>query len=163
MVPKYLTEQERAERVHTLVAMEIARIVDDLEVREMFLLDMWGRHRDRGPFLDTIASRWTSLGFRELSLLDVDTVLKVEEFYRELDEFRLYMRFTEDMPASLASSFRWQLVRLRGYGEQAVDALGGVPERPVLEFPDEEENEPDAGGRPLLELAHFEKPEGEDS
>lgn len=153
-VPPYLTDQERAERVAMLLALEIARIVDDLAAREQFLIDIWGRHRERGPFLDTIFSQYKSLTFRELALLEPDSLLKVQEFYRELEDFRMYLLFTEAMPTSLAEAYRWQLRRLEGYGAQAVDALGGEPERPILEFPDEDEDDDD---RPLLTLAHFEE------
>lgn len=160
MPPPYLTDHERAQRVAYNLALEIARIVDDLELRETFLVEMWGRHRDRGPFLDTLASRYRTLGFPELSLLPEDAVAKVDEFYRELDEFRLYVRFTEDMPTSLADAYRWQLRRLQAYAEQAVGALGGTPERPLLEIPDEVDDKPAADERPLLQLAHYEKPPG---
>lgn len=159
MGPRYIEDAERAERVALLIAMEIARIVDDLEVRQAFLLDIWGRHRDRGPFLDSVFSRWGTLGFPELALLPGDALLKVEEFYRELEEFRLYLRFTEDMPTTMAESYRWQLRRLAGYGEQAVEALGGTPERPLLDFPDTDPSSPDdaPADKPLLRLAHLEK------
>lgn len=156
--PPYLTDAERAERVAYALALEIARIVDDLQLREVFLVEMWGRHRDRGPFLDTLFSRYATLGFAELALFPVDAIGKVDEFYRELEEFRLYVRFTEDMPTSIADAYRWQLRRLEAYAEQAVDALGGTPERPLLDIPDEVEDDAPAQGAPLLQLAHFEKP-----
>jgi hypothetical protein len=159
--PPYLTDAERAERVAYGLALEIARIVDDLELRQVFLVEMWGRHRDRGPFLDTLHTRYATLGFPELALLPPDALAKVDEFYRELEEFRLYVRFTEDMPTSLADAYRWQLNRLSAYAEQAVDALGGTPERPLLDIPDPVDTEP-AEVRPLLKLAHYEKPPEED-
>lgn len=160
--PPYLDDREKAERIAFNLALEIARILDDLELRKTFLVEMWGRHRDRGPFLDTLHSRYGSLGFQELALLPNDAVAKVDEFYRELEEFRLYCRFTEDMPTSLDEAYAWQLVRLSAYAEQAVEALGGTPERPLLDIPDEppEEDEP-VQARPLLQLAHYEK-DGDD-
>jgi hypothetical protein len=159
-VPPFLTEQERAERVEMLLALEIARIVDDLTAREQFLIDIWGRHRERGPFLDTIFSQFKTLTFRELALIEPDTLLKIQEFYRELDDFRMYLLFTEAMPTSLAEAYRWQLKRLAGYGAQAVEALGGEPERPILHFPDEEEDDDE---HPLIALAHFEEPDDDTS
>lgn len=156
--PPHLDDQEKAERVAYNLALEIARIVDDLEMRKTFLLDMWGRHRDRGPFLDTIASRYMTLGFPELALLPTEAVAKVDEFYRELEEFRFYCRFTEDMPTSLEEAYAWQLHRLAAYAEQAVDALGGTPERPLLDLPDEVPPTDDPSEeRPLLQLAHYTK------
>ena len=152
------SETQRATRFALLIAMEIARIVDDLETRQVFLIDIWGRHRDRGPFLDTMASRWPSIGFPELALLPADSLPKLDEFYRELEEFRLYMQFTEDMPVALSDAYSWQLQRIQAYAEQAVTSLGGTPERPLLEFPDDPPSAESPAGRPLLELSHFEKP-----
>ncbi len=159
--PPYLDDRERAERVAYNIAMEIARIVDDLEARERFLVEMWSRHRDRGPFLDTLFSRYRTLGFPDLALLPVDAVAKVDAFYRELEEFRLYCRFTEDMPTSLEEAYRWQVRRLAAYAEQALEALGGTPERPLLEIPDVEPEPKPAP--PLLEMGHYTKESVEDS
>ena len=171
MIPPYISDRERSERLHQMLASEICRIIEDLELREAFLIDMWSRHRDRGPFVDTLFSRWTTLPFTHLALLEPDTLLKCEEFYRELEEFKLYLSFTEAMPATMAESYRFQLKRLAAYAEQAVEALGGPPERPVIEFPDDDEDEsppqsPDEEEHPLLQLEHFRKdgeaPEGEE-
>ena len=110
--------------------------------------------------MDTLFSRYKTLGFPELAVLPVDAAAKIDEFYRELDEFRLYLQFTEDMPTSMSDAYRWQLTRLQAYAEQAVESLGGTPERPLLDFPDEVDVEPE---RPLLTIARFEEnPEGEE-
>ena len=66
--------------------------------------------------------------------LAMATVAAVEEFYRELDDFRLYLSFTQDMPASLSDQYGRFLHRLAAYGAQAIEALGGAPERPLIEF-----------------------------
>lgn len=153
-----MDEEERAERIAYLLALEIATIVDDLEARQAFLIDLWGRHRDRGPFLDTVFSRFRTLDFNDLALLETETVAKVHAFYKELDEFRLYLQFTEEMPTSLADAYVWQVTRLNAFAEVAVDALGGAPEPVEVEIPEPdallEESPPD---RPLLELSRFEK------
>lgn len=153
-----MDEEERADRIAYLLAHEIATIVDDLEARRVFLIDIWGRHRDRGPFLDTIFSRFRTLDFNDLALLEKDTVAKVHAFYKELDEFKLYLQFTEEMPTSLADSYAWQLTRLSAFGEVAVDALGGPPEPVIVDIPEPDEL-PDRSpeDRPLLELSRFEK------
>lgn len=158
MTPTYLDEEERAERVAYLLALEIATIIDDLEARQAFLIEMWGRHRDRGPFLDTIHSRFKTLTIAELLLLDKDALAKVHAFYKELEEFRLYLMFTEDMPASMADAYAWQLNRLQAFADIAVEALGGPPEPVEVEIP-EIAGIPTSSpeDRPLLELSRFEK------
>ena len=131
--------EERAEKLRKLLALEIDRIVEDLELRREVLLELWGRTRDRGMFIDTVFSRWASLGFPELLEIGTDEVAAVDTFYRELHELRFYFRFTEDMPVHMADAYDHALDRLRGYGGMAIERLGGAPERPFIEFPDEDE------------------------
>lgn len=120
-------EQEaRAERFRRLIAYEIDRILGDLQTRRFMLLDVWGRHRDRGPFLDTLQSRWGTLGFPELALLEPDVLGLTERFYRELADFRLYMSFTTDMPSTLTDRYDLVVDRLQRVGVPAIEALGGV-------------------------------------
>ncbi len=119
----------RAERLRRLLALEIARIVDDLELRRDFLIKMWSRHRDRQPFLDTVFNRWKTVGFPDLSELEPDEVAACDAFFRKVDEFRLYFAYTQDMPTTLGDRYDFMVARLRAWGEQALDALGGAPER----------------------------------
>lgn len=114
MIPPRHPESERAERVRKLLALEISRIVEDLDVRRDFLLDVWSVHRKREPFLDAVYSRWTTLGFPLLAELRTDEVAVVDAFYRELDEFRLYISYTQDMPTTLGDRYDWILQRQIG-------------------------------------------------
>ena len=157
MIPPEFDESELPERLRRLVAMEIDRIIDDLELRREFLLDAWSRHRDRGPFLDTMFSRWTTLSMTDLGLLEAEAMASCEAFYRELDDFRLYIRFTQDMPATLADRFDLALKHVTAYGALALERLGGAPELPKFEFP--EDAEPVADGPvsvPRLEVVEGE-------
>ena len=122
----------RSDRLRSLLAMEIARIVDDLELRRDFLVRMWSKHRDRKPFLDTIFNRWKTVGFPDLTELDPSEVAAVDGFFRKVDEFRLYVSYTQDMPTTLTERYDFMVPRLRAWGEQAIDALGGAPERPEV-------------------------------
>ena len=133
----YLTDEERAERLRKLLALEVARVLEDLELRRDLLLELWGRTRDRSIFLDTVHSRWKTLGFPELTLLETETVAALDTFFRELEELRFYFRFTEDMPVHLADTYELGIVRLEAVGRYAIDALGGVPELPMIEFPED--------------------------
>ena len=127
----------RAERLRRLVALEVARIVDGLESRRDFLLQMWGRHRDRQPFLDTIHNRWKTIGFPDLALLEPEEVAAIDGFFAKLDEFKLYVSYTQDMPTSMAERYDFAVERLRAWAETALGQIGGAPERPDVFDPDD--------------------------
>ena len=122
----------RADRLRQLLALEISRIVSDFEIRKDFLAFVWSAHRDRRPFLDTVFSRWTTVGFPDLALLTTEEVAAVDTFFSEVEDFRLYISYTNDMPVALADHYDWMAKRMRAYGENAIDLLGGEPERPDL-------------------------------
>lgn len=134
MIPPVFDESDLPERLRRLLAIEIDRVVEDLEVRREFLLEMWSRHRDRGPFLDTVFTRWRTLSMTDLALVDSEAMIACEAFYRELDELKLYFQFTQDMPTTMDDRYRDALVRISAYGALAVQLLGGAPERPLVEF-----------------------------
>ncbi len=137
MIPPEYDESELPVRLRQLVASEIDRIVEDLVQRRELLLDAWSRHRERGPFLDTMFSRWTTIGMTDLALIDSDALVACEAFYRELDDFRMYCRYTQDMPTTMAERYELALRTLDAYGRLAVERLGGVPDRPVVVIDDE--------------------------
>jgi hypothetical protein len=142
MIPPYVDDATRTKRLRTLIALEVSRIVEDLDVRKEFLIAMWSSHRDRAPFLETVYSRWNTLSFTDLACLELEEVVVIDTFFRELEEFRLYIRFTQDMPTMMSSRYDWMLRRLEGYGRLALEALGGAPERPLVEFEDEDPEVP---------------------
>jgi hypothetical protein len=137
-IPPLFDESDLPDRLRRLLAMEVDRIVSDLELRQELLLEIWSRHRDRGPFVDTIFSRWKTLSMTDLALLDRDAAVACEAFYRELDELRLYFQFTQDMPSTLSDRYAEALRRVAAYGAAALDVLGGAPERPVVRWAEPE-------------------------
>lgn len=145
-----MSDPERGEKLRKVLALEIDRIVEDLELRRQVLIELWGRTRDRGMFLDTVFSRWSTLGFPELLELETEEVAAADAFYRELHELRFYFKFTEDMPVHLMDTYDLALDRMQQYGALALEALGGPPDRPFIEFPEDEppspppEDEPEA-------------------
>jgi hypothetical protein len=160
MIPPELDDLDLALRLRKLLALEIDRIVDDLSLREEWLVDTWSRHRDRGPFLDTVFSRYRTLTMTDLTLVDTDAVVACEAFYRELEELRQYFRFTQDMPATLGDHLRDGVRRMEAYGRLAIDALGGAPPRPVLDWDDDEKGGPSGQGQlfaPRLEVIRGEE------
>lgn len=134
MIPPVYDESELPERLRQLVAMEIERVVDDLTSRREFLLEIWSRHRDRTPLLDTIFTRWRSVAMTDLALLPTEAIAACELFHRELEELRLYFRFTEDMPTTMGDVYTGALARITEAGALAVRMLGGAPPRPVIDF-----------------------------
>lgn len=129
-----MTEEMRSQRLRRLIALEIDRLLDDLERRRDFLIDVWGHHRARAPFLETTFSRWTTLGFQDLALLDVIELDLVTAFYRELDDLRLYLAHTADMPRALTLRYDASLARLGRIGDEALGALGGAPSPPIIDL-----------------------------
>ncbi len=129
-----MTETAHTERLRRLIALEIDRLLDDLERRREFLIEVWGNHRARGPFLDSTFSRWTTLGFPDLVRLETQELDLVSAFYRELDDLRLYLGHTEDMPRGLTVRFDASLARLQRLGDEALGALGGAPSPPIIDL-----------------------------
>jgi len=122
--------EDKARRIAHLIALEIRRVAEDLERRLPLLIEVWGRHRARAPFLDTTFSRWRTLGFQELALLEGEQFQAVITFHRALDELRLYLAYTEDMPRALEIHLTGAVARLTVTADAALGALG---ERPVGE------------------------------
>lgn len=122
---------ERATRLRALLALEADRILYDLRKRKPFMMGIWARKRSREPFLDTLFSRWRTVTAGELSLLRVDEIAALDEVHGQLDDLRLYLRFTEDMPITLSERFDKRVDQLAGAVADAIERLGGLPERPT--------------------------------
>lgn len=123
---------EPADRLRGLrreLAGDVDRIVEDLEFRREFLREIWSVSRDRGAFLDTVTTRWRDLGADDLLEFPTEDVAAVDRFYRTLDDFSLYLRFTDDMPATLLGRYDRALDRLKELGQEVIERLGGAPVR----------------------------------
>jgi hypothetical protein len=119
-----MDDASRTARLRILLGLAIHRITDDLLRRRSLLVELWGRHRVRSPFLDTTFQRFRTLSFGELMLLERQELEAVEAYYRELDELRFYLSHTEDMPRALADTIDGCLVRIRNVASVALHALG---------------------------------------
>jgi hypothetical protein len=124
-------DNEKGKQVKQLLVLEIQRILEDLHLREDFLMTIWGKHRDRGPLLDTIYSRWRTLRFHDLIELDVGQVALLDQFYRELEDLRFTFQYTSAMPTTLREVYRKSLTRLIKVGFSAIESLGGELITPV--------------------------------
>lgn len=155
MVPPLYDEAELPDRLRQLIATEIDRIVEDLAVRRELLLEAWSVHRDRGPFIDTMFSRWTTIGMTDLALVEASALTACEAFYRELDDFRMYCRYTQDMPTTMAEQYDLAVRTLDAYARIAIERLGGVPEKPIVVI----EDDPPPAPAPQLEVLDAESEE----
>ena len=90
----------RADRIARILALEIDRMLRQLDDRRAFLLQMWSRHRAREPLLDTLFSRYRTLSAGDLAELDAEVIDALEAFYELHGELVAYARFTEDMPTT---------------------------------------------------------------
>lgn len=114
----------RADRLRLLLAMEVARVVVQLRERLEFMVTIWSRHRSREPFLDTLFTRWRTAALPDLVLLEPEQVRALEGFYAVVDDLRLYLTWTDDMPVTLHDALEARLVELTEFAEKAIGALG---------------------------------------
>ena len=127
--------EDRLKGLQRELAGDVDRIVEDLEFRRDFLREIWSVSRDRGAFLDTITSKWRELGADDLLQFDHQDVVKIDGFYRALEDFQLYLKFTDDMPTTLIERYDRTLDKLKELGDEVVERLGGAPERGVVDDP----------------------------
>ena len=118
-------------RLERLLALEVRRVVEDLRSRRDLLLHVWGKHRARKPLIETIFTRWTTVGMPDLAQLDPAAAAALDGFHRELDGLRLYLEWTEDMPRNLAVVYDQTLTRLEHLAAMALTALGEPPLEPI--------------------------------
>ncbi len=112
------------ERLSRLITLEIQRILNGLIRRQDMMAKLWSRHHARQPFLDTLFSRWRTLGMTDLAALPSGAAVPLEAFYDVLDDVRSYFAFTEDMPVTLNDVYEEFLEELVELGEAAVKSLG---------------------------------------
>jgi hypothetical protein len=110
--------------VALLIALEIRRIVRHLRIRQDMLVKSWSRFRAREPFLETMFSRWRTVAFGDLALLPASAHEALDDFYEVLDDFRYYVKYTSDMPATLEEQYQLYWGRLSEVADEAVEALG---------------------------------------
>jgi len=126
--------ESEKKKLETVIAIEVLRIIEDIGHRREFLVEVWSRHRTRAPLLDTVFTRWNTLGFLELRELDTETAVFLDAFHREVERLRLYLGFTEDMPATLDHRIHVMHERLTELGDKVIETVGGRPERPEYEL-----------------------------
>ncbi len=117
--------------IPALIAMEIERVLSDLDARRDMLVRMWAFHRDRWPLAEAAFSRWKTLRARQLDALSPRAAVEVDRFYEALEAWLAYVRTTEDMPLHLDWNWRQHHARLVATGRRALAVLDRPPTAPV--------------------------------
>lgn len=146
-------ELERVGRLSWLLELEVSRLVEDVRMRRNLLLTVWSRMRKRGPLVRTLGSRYETIPAEDLMLLPGEVLTLVDHFYRLVDEFRLYLETTEDMPRTLLEQYDMYMEQLENVAPPLVDALRRLGGR-------EEREQPPEGGA-LLEMIPWDPPRGD--
>ena len=116
-------------QVARVLAWEVARVVRQLAERKRWLLRVWSRHRARQPILDTIFVRWNTATVSELAALPPHVLDALEAFYAVVEDLRLYVQFTEDMPLALEEELDRLQATLEAHAEVALERLAQDRER----------------------------------
>jgi len=135
-IEPFYNDKVRPEHILRTYVDETARIIDDLDVRREILRDLWSLHRDRGPFIDSVAQTWKTMPANDLLLLESETLILIQAFYRTVDDFRLYVAYTQDMPTTLIERYDRTLDRLRAIADALVQTSGMEPARPIFDHGD---------------------------
>ena len=113
-------------RIRNLLALDAAGVMRRLEARRDEIIGLFSRLRDRAPLLSTVASRFDSAPFHDLSLLETHEQAAAARFYDRLDALRWYFNYTEDMPSTAQLTFT-TLHRLLAESHQDLVRVLGPP------------------------------------
>lgn len=136
--------------ISSLLALEIERILADLEERRALLVELWSMHRSRWPQAEASFSRWRTLRSPQLDSLPAEVVVRIDDFYAALEDWLDYVRTTEDMPLHLDWNWRQHQARLVATGRRALEVLDAAPKTTVPEV--------DRDGRSFLEAFALRRP-----
>lgn len=120
------TRARRRRRLAYLLSLEVRRVVEDLALRQALLLKVWSKMRIRAPILNLLRSRFDRIRPDDLLLLPMECLDLLDQFFRQLDEFRLYVQVTEDMPTSLELVYEQQLQLLTKISRPLLGRLNAI-------------------------------------
>jgi hypothetical protein len=124
----WLDDEEKLERLVSLLKLEIDRILFDVEFRKDILFKLWSKERLREPLLRVMHSRYFDLDFNSLILLPTELAQKLDQFYKTLDTFIFYVSYTEDMPHTMKIKFETFLKDLKTKSEKIMVELNSYLE-----------------------------------
>ncbi len=113
----------RKRKLAYLLGLEVRRIVEDLELHEWLLLEIWTSMRVREPLLSVLRTRYHQVKPDDLLMMPVECIDLLDRFYRVVDEFWLYLRTTEDMPTAMSVNYKRYVGRLKRIADPLVQLL----------------------------------------
>ena len=119
----WLDDEEKCDRLVSLLKLEIERIIFDVEFRKDILFKLWSKERVREPLLRVLHSRFFDLNFDSLILLPKPLFVEIDAFYKTLDTFIFYVSYTEDMPHTMKIKFEIYLKDLKIKSKGIIEKL----------------------------------------
>jgi len=119
----WLDDEEKCDRLVSLLKLEIERIIFDVEFRKDILFKLWSKERVREPLLRVLHSRFFDLNFDNLILLPKPLFVEIDAFYKTLDTFIFYVSYTEDMPHTMKIKFEIYLKDLKIKSKGIIEKL----------------------------------------
>ena len=119
----WLDDEEKCDRLVSLLKLEIERIIFDVEFRKDILFKLWSKERVREPLLRVLHSRFYDLNFDSLILLPKPLFIEIDAFYKTLDTFIFYVSYTEDMPHTMKVKFEIYLKDLKIKSKDIIEKL----------------------------------------
>jgi hypothetical protein len=114
-------------RVRHLIALDAQTVMKRLHERQVEMVRLFSRLRDRGPLLGVVQSWFQSITFAELSQLDPPEQSVAVGFYEQLDALRWYLQYTEDMPLQVQQQVAKRVTAL-GQAHRTLNAALGPPD-----------------------------------
>lgn len=124
MARRRASTSDAAVRVRHLLALDADQVLRRLERRQLEMLTLFSRLRERAPLLEAVDTQHGSITFGELALLTPAEQLAVARFYERLEALRWYLRYTEDMPQKVQTQLALHLDGLRAAHGALAAALG---------------------------------------
>lgn len=115
------------------LADEIERVVTAIRQDRVYFMMYWNGMRERSPMVDAVQTRWHEHSAETLLALAPHELRAVTRFHERLQEFRVYVSHTDDMPATLEHRLSQAADRFTTLGTETLTALGRTP--PWAELP----------------------------
>jgi hypothetical protein len=104
--------------------LDATSLLGRVESRELEMVRLFSRLRDRAPLMAATHTTFGSISFDALASLTPAEQRAAVAFFELVGELRWYLQYTEDMPGQLRSSLGAFVVRLREGHRALAAALG---------------------------------------
>ncbi|MCA2976843.1 MAG: hypothetical protein INH41_12185 [Myxococcaceae bacterium] len=107
-----------------LLALDASTVMARFAARQDSMVGLFSRLRDRAPMLSVLDTRFDTITFGELSLLEPVEQRAVSRFHEVLGELRWYLAYTEDMPLQVQTRLTGSARRLEAAFRELVATIG---------------------------------------